>query len=72
MARPEPQRVKGHQYQWLADGYDLEIGHFKKWQAWWLHGGYSGFLFFSAVVPTDGHNALKPHCFKDPLRSQLH
>ena len=22
------QRVKGHQYQWLAGGYDLEIGHF--------------------------------------------
>ena len=21
-------KVKGHQYQWLAGGYDLEIGHF--------------------------------------------
>ena len=21
-------KVKGHQYQWLAVGYDLEIGHF--------------------------------------------
>ena len=21
-------RVKGHQYWWLAAGYDLEIGHF--------------------------------------------
>ena len=21
-------KVSGHQYQWLADGYDLEIGHF--------------------------------------------
>ena len=21
-------KVKGHQYQWLADGYDLTIGHF--------------------------------------------
>ena len=20
--------VKGHQYQWLVDGYDLETGHF--------------------------------------------
>ena len=25
---PEHQRVKGHQYQWLADGYDLEIDQF--------------------------------------------
>ena len=21
-------RVSGHQYRWLAGGYDLEIGHF--------------------------------------------
>ena len=21
-------KVSGHQYQWLAGGYDLEIGHF--------------------------------------------
>ena len=21
--------VRGHQYQWLAGGYDLEIGHFR-------------------------------------------
>ena len=25
---PERQQVKGHQYRWLAGGYDLEIGHF--------------------------------------------
>ena len=25
---PEHQGVKGHQYWWLARGYDLEIGHF--------------------------------------------
>ena len=25
---PEHQRVKDDQYQWLAGGYDLEIGHF--------------------------------------------
>ena len=25
---PEYQRVKGHQYRWLADGYDREIEHF--------------------------------------------
>ena len=23
-------KVSGHQYQWLASGYDLEIGHFQK------------------------------------------
>ena len=22
-------KVSGHQYQWLAGGYDLEIGHFR-------------------------------------------
>ena len=22
--------------QWLAGGYDLEIGHFWKWLAWWI------------------------------------
>ena len=32
-------KVSGYQYQWLAGGYDLEIGHFKKWPAWWLPGG---------------------------------
>ena len=26
-------KVKSHQYQWLAGGYDLEIGHVKKWLA---------------------------------------
>ena len=25
--------------QWLAGGYDLETGHFKRWIAWWLAGG---------------------------------
>ena len=25
---PERQRMKIHQYQWFAGGYDLEIGHF--------------------------------------------
>ena len=32
-------KVSGHQYQWLAGGYDLEVGHFQKWLAWWLPGG---------------------------------
>ena len=31
--------VLGNQHQWLARGYDLEVGHFKKWLAWWLPGG---------------------------------
>ena len=29
-------KVNGHQYWWLAGGYDLEIGNFQKWLAWWL------------------------------------
>ena len=37
---PDRQQVKGHQYQWLADGYALEIGHFfLKWLAWGLPDG---------------------------------
>ena len=32
-------KVSGHQYQWLAGGYNLEIGHFWKWLTWWLPGG---------------------------------
>ena len=24
---------------WLAGGYDMEIGPFQKWFAWWLPGG---------------------------------
>ena len=32
-------KTKGQQYQWLAGGYDLEIGHVYKWIAWWLPGG---------------------------------
>ena len=31
--------VKGHQHQWLADGYYLEIGHFYGWIACWLADG---------------------------------
>ena len=31
-------KVSGYQYQWLADDYGLEIGHFK-WLAQWLSGG---------------------------------
>ena len=29
-------KVSGHQYQWLAGGCDLEIGHFYRWLAWWI------------------------------------
>ena len=32
-------QLKGNQYSVLASDYDLEIGHFKKWIAWWLPGG---------------------------------
>ena len=31
-------KVLGHKYQWLAGGYDLEIGHFSQRLAWWLPG----------------------------------
>ena len=30
------QQMKGHQYWWLAGGYVLKIGHFRRG----LHGGY--------------------------------
>ena len=33
-------KVSGHQYRWLADGYDLEIGHFLEVASmvvtWWI------------------------------------
>ena len=32
-------KVLGHQYQGLASGYDLEIGHFLEVARWWLAGG---------------------------------
>ena len=32
-------KVKGHQYWWLAGGYNLKIGHCYRWIAWWLAGG---------------------------------
>ena len=46
-------KVSGHKYQWLAGGYDLEIGYFKKWLAWWLPGGYWIVAFLrSDKIPT--------------------
>ena len=30
-------KMSGH--QWLSAGYDMEIGHFQTWLAWWLPGG---------------------------------
>ena len=36
-------KVSGHQYQLIACGYDLEIGHFEKWLARWLSGGLCRF-----------------------------
>ena len=38
-----------HQYRWLAGGYDLEIGQFYKWLAWWLPGGQLGFFLHSVT-----------------------
>ena len=32
-------KMSGHQHQWLAGGYDLAVGYFEKWLAWWLPGG---------------------------------
>ena len=32
-------KVPGHQHRWLAGGYELEMGHFYEWLAWWLLGG---------------------------------
>ena len=32
-------KVSGHQHRWLAGGYDLQIGHFQRWIAWWSAGG---------------------------------
>ena len=29
-------KLKGHQHRWLAGGYDMEIGHFQRWIAWWI------------------------------------
>ena len=33
-------KVSGYQHRWLADGYDLEIGHFLKVDSmmvnWWI------------------------------------
>ena len=39
IARAPASEVKGHQYQQLTGGYDLEIGHFSKWLVWWLPDG---------------------------------
>ena len=37
-------KVFGHQHRWLAGGYDLEIGHFQKWLAWWLPDGWAWWI----------------------------
>ena len=29
-------KMSGYQHRWLAGGYDLEMGHFYRWVAWWL------------------------------------
>ena len=44
-------KVLGHQYQWLAGGYDLEIGLFRNGQ----HGGYlvDGVSFCAVTLITN-------------------
>ena len=43
--------VSGYQYWWLASGYDLDIGYFQKWLAWWLScHRWIVVFFFCAVV----------------------
>ena len=41
-------KVSGHQYRWLAGGYDLEMDIFRSG----LHGGHSGFLRSDLNYPT--------------------
>ena len=49
--------VLGHQHRWLVGGYDLEIGHFKRWIAWWLAGGW--WLFAQCLVPAARITSVK-------------
>ena len=42
-------KMLGHQHRWLADGYDLEIGHLLKWFALWLPGGWCFFVQCSSI-----------------------
>ena len=46
-------KVTGHQHQWLAGGYDLEIGHFQRW----LQDGYLVHSVFLCPV-SDGRVGL--------------
>ena len=46
-------KVSGHQYRWLASGYDLETGHFQNCLAWWLPGGLWLFCTVKAEVVTE-------------------
>ena len=32
-------KLSGNQHRWLASGYELEIGYFRRWIAWRLPGG---------------------------------
>ena len=49
---PVPATVKSHQYQWLAAGYGLEIGHFLEVTsmvvAWWI-GAFLGSVWVHHV-----------------------
>ena len=48
-------KVLGHQHWWLAGGYNLEIGHFKRWLAWWFTWWIDVFL----------HRAVKSNIHED-------
>ena len=42
-------KVLGHQYRWLAGGYDLEIGHLEVASmvvTWWIMAFLCGVLFW--------------------------
>ena len=63
-------KVWGHQYRWLAGDYDLEIGHFWKWLAWWLPRGY--WVFFCTVLASVSFTSLgSTSCIQTPVLSMM-
>ena len=49
--------VAGHNHLLTTCTDDLELGHFSKWQAWWLPGG----LWLFCAVLHDVHYVYPPH-----------
>ena len=62
--------MKGHQQWWLAGGYDLEIGHFQSWIAWWLACIYGFFAQCSALVGYQTQSHVKSMNSKQRYDSQ--